>query len=130
MSEPPTHPVLCSACRVSMSQSVPPCVRVRVSLCGSTALWTLSPPTLLLWLSLFPLFFASPVCPQIGETVFAEGQAGFKPLSATQMKKGKVFENIAPDLKTDAEGVATWKGLKLMTSAGPCTAPMPNAAIN
>ena len=67
---------------------------------------------------------------QIGETVFAEGQAGFKPLSATQMKKGKVFENIAPDLKTDADGVATWKGLKLLTSAGPCTAPLPNAAIN
>ncbi len=62
--------------------------------------------------------------------MIAEGLEGHKPVSATQMKKHKVFDAVAPDLKTDADGVATWQGRKLMTSAGPCTASLPNAPIN
>jgi hypothetical protein len=46
------------------------------------------------------------------------------------MKKHKVFDSVAPDLKTDAHGVATWQGRRLMTSAGPCTAALFHAAIH
>ena len=66
----------------------------------------------------------------IGETVFAEGLTGFKPYSANQMKKNKVLEKVFPDLKTDAAGIATWAGKKLITSTGPCTAELPDAQIS
>ena len=45
------------------------------------------------------------MCTQLGERVFIEGAAEFKAVSANQMKKQKVFEKLAPDLKTDANGV-------------------------
>ncbi len=67
---------------------------------------------------------------QVGEAVTAEGLEGYRPVSATQMKKHKVFDSVAPDLKTDAHGVATWQGRRLMTSAGPCTAALFHAAIH
>jgi flagellar basal body rod protein FlgF len=39
------------------------------------------------------------------------------------MKKKKIFESVAKELKTNAEKIATWQGKPVMTSAGPCTVP-------
>lgn len=43
--------------------------------------------------------------------------------------KKKIFERIAPDLQTDAAGVANYKGVPFMTSAGPVTSRLVNAHI-
>lgn len=34
----------------------------------------------------------------------------------------QVFDKVAPGLRVDEAGVATWEGIPFMTSAGPCTA--------
>lgn len=34
----------------------------------------------------------------------------------------QVFDKVAPGLRVNDEGVATWEGVPFMTSAGPCTA--------
>jgi len=57
----------------------------------------------------------------IGEQVFIEGLEG-KPISSAQTKKRKTWDKVAPDLKTNDQKVATWKGKTLMTSAGSCSA--------
>ncbi len=55
----------------------------------------------------------------VGERVFIDGLSG-EPISSTQMKKRKVFENISKKLVTGEGGVATWDGKTLQTTAGPC----------
>jgi len=66
----------------------------------------------------------------IGERVFISGLDG-DPLSSTQMKKKKVWEKVSKDLKTSDQGVATWNGQPLMTSAGSCsTASVTDAPIS
>mmetsp|Transcript_11024 Transcript_11024/g.19299 ORF Transcript_11024/g.19299 Transcript_11024/m.19299 type:complete len:268 (-) Transcript_11024:108-911(-) len=57
---------------------------------------------------------------QPGERVSFEGFEG--DADATLNPKKKVWEAVQPDLKTDSHGVATYKGVPFMTSAGPCTA--------
>jgi methionine--tRNA ligase beta chain len=57
----------------------------------------------------------------VGERVFIEGLSG-DPLTAAQVKKKKTWEAVAKDLKTDEGGVATWQGMAIHTSAGPCKA--------
>jgi len=54
----------------------------------------------------------------IGERVTVEGYTG-EPDEMFNPKK-KVWEQIVPDFSTDAEFCATWKGIRLMTSKGPC----------
>jgi len=39
-----------------------------------------------------------------------------------QIVKKKILNAIFPDLTTDGNGVATYKGVALSTSAGPCVA--------
>ena len=39
-----------------------------------------------------------------------------------QILKKKMLDKIFPDLKTDGGGVATYNGVELSTSAGPCVA--------
>jgi methionine--tRNA ligase beta chain len=58
----------------------------------------------------------------IGERVFIEGLTG-EPASSTQVKKKKVWEGVAKDLRIGDGGVATWTGQVIQTSAGPCKAP-------
>ena len=41
---------------------------------------------------------------------------------AEQVQKKKVWEELQPDLKTDDNRVAGYKGLRMLTSAGPITA--------
>jgi len=62
---------------------------------------------------------APPAESAIGERVFIEGLSG-EPLSAAQIKKKKVWETVAKDLKTGENGVATWGGKSIATSAGFC----------
>ncbi len=56
---------------------------------------------------------------QIGERVFIEGVEG-EAYTSSQTKKKKTWGNVAKDLKTDGDGVATWQGQSIQTSAGPC----------
>jgi methionine--tRNA ligase beta chain len=57
----------------------------------------------------------------IGERVFVEGLSG-EPVSSTQVKKKKIWEAVAKDLRTGEDGVVTWGGKAIMTAAGPCKA--------
>ena len=43
--------------------------------------------------------------------------------------KKKIFEAIAPDLKTGADGVAQYKSVPFMTSKGPVTSTLLQASI-
>lgn len=46
-------------------------------------------------------------------------------------KLAKLWDDVAPLLKTDANGVATLQGMPFVTSAGPCTCKaLPNATIS
>lgn len=41
---------------------------------------------------------------------------------AAQVQKKKVWEEVQPDLKTDAAGNAVYRGVPMMTNAGPVRA--------
>lgn len=56
----------------------------------------------------------------IGERVTVEGYNG-EPDAMLNPKK-KIWDQIVPDLKTNEEMAAAWKGIPLMTSVGPCKA--------
>jgi len=58
----------------------------------------------------------------IGEKVFIEGLTGFDPLSPAQIKKKKVWDMVAKQLKTAEKGVATWDGKEIKTTKGVCAA--------
>ncbi|GMI70199.1 hypothetical protein like AT2G40660 [Hibiscus trionum] len=62
-----------------------------------------------------------------GERVSFSGIGG-KPEDVLNPKK-KQLEKITPNLFTDEKGVATFKGIPFMTSAGPCTSCIPKASI-
>ncbi|RLN80270.1 hypothetical protein BBJ28_00022174, partial [Nothophytophthora sp. Chile5] len=66
-------------------------------------------------------FIEPPADAVAGERVSVASESG-EPLSAAQIKKQKVLEKCSPELLTDAECVATYKGEPFMTSAGPCRA--------
>jgi len=57
----------------------------------------------------------------VGERVFIDGLSG-DPFSSAQVKKKKVWDTVAKKFKTNDEGVATWDGKEIKTSAGPCSA--------
>lgn len=62
-----------------------------------------------------------------GEPISFSGIDG-KPEDVLNPKK-KQLEKITPNLFTDEKGVATFKGIPFMTSAGPCTSSIPKASI-
>ncbi|XP_057851459.1 uncharacterized protein LOC131061665 [Cryptomeria japonica] len=64
---------------------------------------------------------------KIGEQVIFSGHEG-KPEEVLNPKK-KQLEKITPHLFTDDKGVATYKGVPFMTSAGPCHSSLSNAGI-
>jgi hypothetical protein len=43
--------------------------------------------------------------------------------STTQVQKKKLWEAVQPDLKTDEQGIASFKGMVMLTSAGAIKAP-------
>jgi len=57
----------------------------------------------------------------IGERVYINGLCG-EPQSSAQVKKKKIWESVAKDLITGENGVATWDGKEILTSAGACSA--------
>ncbi|EFN54081.1 hypothetical protein CHLNCDRAFT_25329, partial [Chlorella variabilis] len=63
----------------------------------------------------------------VGERIRFEGYT--KEPEAQLNPKKKQFEKIAPDLRVDANGVCVYRGVPMLTSAGPVTASIPNAWI-
>ena len=60
----------------------------------------------------------------MGEMVSLSGlemKEGWEPWAANKVTRNKVFNLVAPDLKTNAECQVAWKDMLLVTSAGPCT---------
>ncbi|KAI8990089.1 hypothetical protein BDB01DRAFT_494055 [Pilobolus umbonatus] len=66
----------------------------------------------------------------IGERVALEGVEWEGEASTILRPKLKIFEQIAAELKTDKEGNATYKGVRLVTSAGPVTSVIRNGGIS
>ena len=66
-------------------------------------------------------FVIPPEGAKIGERVNFEGLTG-DPEPENKLAKKKMLEKLAPDLKTNGDGVVVWKGIKSVTSAGPCVA--------
>jgi len=66
-------------------------------------------------------FVVPPEGAKLGERVMFEGLQG-EPKPENQVAKKKILQKLAPDLKTDGDGVVVWKGIKSCTTAGPCLA--------
>ncbi len=66
-------------------------------------------------------FVIPPEGAKIGERVEFAGLKG-DAVPENKLAKKKMLEKLAPDLKTDADGVVVWKGIKSVTSAGACVA--------
>jgi methionine--tRNA ligase beta chain len=60
----------------------------------------------------------------IGERVSLDGLdvSSYEPATSTQIKKKKIWETVAKDLKTGDGAVAMWLDKTLLTNAGPCKA--------
>ncbi|KAJ1641342.1 hypothetical protein T492DRAFT_583087 [Pavlovales sp. CCMP2436] len=56
-----------------------------------------------------------------GERVLFPGFEGEPETNPNAIKKKKIWETVAPDLKTNASCVATYRGVPFTTSKGPCT---------
>jgi phenylalanyl-tRNA synthetase alpha subunit len=76
-------------------------------------------------------FVEPPADAKIGERIMVEGFHG-EPATENQVIKKKMLEVIFPDVKTDGQGVVTYKGTPFTTSAGACKAQngMPNANVS
>ena len=66
-------------------------------------------------------FVVPPEGAKIGERVIFEGLSG-EPQPENKVAKKKILEKVAPDLKTDDNGVVVWKTHKSSTSSRPCVA--------
>lgn len=66
-------------------------------------------------------FVLPPAAAKVGERITFASYPG-EPAEPNKIKKKKAWETCAPDLATDAAGIATFKGDPWLTSAGPCTA--------
>jgi len=75
------------------------------------------------------VFVNPPEGSEIGERVMVDGFEG-EPATENQVIKKKMLDVIFPDLVTDADGVATYRGAPLKTSAGACSSGLPNAKIS
>jgi aminoacyl tRNA synthase complex-interacting multifunctional protein 1 len=64
-------------------------------------------------------FVEPPVGAALGERVSFEGHAG-PAAEPNRVAKKKIFEAVAPLLQLNDEGAATWDGVPMMTSSGPC----------
>lgn len=75
-------------------------------------------------------FVTAPKDAKIGERVLFEGCEG-EPEAENKVGKKKIFEKLAPDLKTDGDGNVVWKDKKGMVGGGQCRAlnGMKNATV-
>lgn len=67
------------------------------------------------------VFVDPPADAAIGERVLCCGFEG-EPASENQVGKKKILEKVFPDLKTDSNGVASYKGIPLTAGSGSCVA--------
>jgi aminoacyl tRNA synthase complex-interacting multifunctional protein 1 len=65
-------------------------------------------------------FVEGPAGAQLGERVSFEGHSA-PAAEPNRVDKKKLFEAVAPGLRLDSEGRATWEGVVFSTSAGPCS---------
>lgn len=65
----------------------------------------------------------------LGERITVAGFDG-EPATENQIIKKKMLEAIFPDLRTDADGFVTFRGVPLSTRAGPCKPNLPNAMVS
>ena len=67
----------------------------------------------------------------VGERVAFEGYGG-EPEPENKIAKKKMFEKLAPDLKTNEDGEVVWRGVRCMAGAGVCRAVngMKNAQVS
>lgn len=66
----------------------------------------------------------------IGERVQLQGIEWQGQVDAVLKPKQKVFEQVVPFLKTNEDGVATYKGIPFVTSTGEITGAIKNAQIS
>ena len=75
-----------------------------------------------------------PVDARVGERVTVPGvvdvSEGAAPFAENKIGKQKVFEKIAPFLRTGKYGVPEFCGRPLLTSAGVCTSPITNGSVS
>jgi aminoacyl tRNA synthase complex-interacting multifunctional protein 1 len=74
-------------------------------------------------------FIEPPDDAKIGERVTVKGFDG-QPATENQIVKKKMLDVIFPDLKTNNDGVASYKGVPLTSSSGPCKPSIPNAMVS
>ena len=75
-------------------------------------------------------FVTPPENAKIGERILFQGLEMKPPETESKVAKKKIFEKLAPDLKTNGEGVVVWKDFISNTSAGPLTAELSNAHVS
>jgi len=74
-------------------------------------------------------FVLPPASSQPGERVTWEGYAG-EPEPPKKMDKKKAWEEVMPELHTNAEGVACYKGVPFALAAGNCTSSVTEGSIS
>ncbi|KAJ1634321.1 hypothetical protein T492DRAFT_974594 [Pavlovales sp. CCMP2436] len=74
-------------------------------------------------------FVLPPAGAAVGERISFDAYPG-EAVEPNKMKKKKGFETCAPDLATNVEGVATYKGAPWQTSAGVCTSAVKGGPIS
>lgn len=75
-------------------------------------------------------FVEPPADSKIGERVVFEGLEMKDPEAENKVAKKKYFEKLAPDLKTNGDGVVVWKDHVANTSTGTVTAGLSNAQVS
>ena len=75
-------------------------------------------------------FVTPPENAKIGERILFQGLEMKPPEAESKVTKKKMFEKLAPDLKTNGEGLVVWKDFVSNTSAGPLKAELSNAHVS
>ena len=75
------------------------------------------------------VFVDPPADAKVGDRVTCEGFEG-EPATENQVQKKKIFEKVYPDLRTDADGVACYKGKPLVVGGGACVASLVDAQVS
>jgi len=70
-----------------------------------------------------------PEAAQIGERVSFEGLDTQEPFRPNQMSKKKVLEKLGPEMVTDANGVANFRGHVFSVGGGVCQADVPDGMV-
>jgi len=76
------------------------------------------------------VFVEPPPGAEVGERVLFAGLPVVDAATASQVKKKKMYEAIAPGFKTSAAGVAQWGGKDWQVGGVACTAPLKAAVIS